>query len=34
MATATDKTKEVTDEELPQAVLDEFANGNGDDDDE
>lgn len=32
MATATDKTKEVTDEELPQSVLDEFENGKGDDD--
>lgn len=32
MATATDKDKEVKDEELPQSVLDEFANGKGDDD--
>jgi hypothetical protein len=32
MATATDKDKEVKDEELPQTVLDELSSGKGDDD--
>lgn len=32
VATAVNVEKEVLDKELPQSVLDEFANGKGDDD--